>query len=55
MRGARWPAGGLEHEITEVERCLRARLTESPLVPLDRSVRALEILDEIAALAGSGS
>ncbi len=55
MRGARWPAGGLEHEIAEVERCLRARLTESPLVPLDRSVRALEILDEIAALAGSGS
>jgi predicted dehydrogenase len=51
MRGARWRAGGLEHEIAEVERCLAAGLPESPLVPLDRSVRALALLDEIAAMA----
>jgi predicted dehydrogenase len=51
MRGTRWFDGGLEHEIAEVERCLAAGLRESPLVPLDRSVRALEILDAIAALA----
>ena len=54
MRGSRWLDGGLEHEIAEVERCLAAGLAESPLVPLDRSVRALEILDEVAALAAGG-
>jgi predicted dehydrogenase len=51
MRGTRWFDGGLGDEIAEVERCLAAGLPESPLVPLDRSVRALEILDEIAVLA----
>lgn len=49
MRGARFRPGGLEHEIAEVERCLAAGLTESPLVPLDRSVAALALLDAIAA------
>jgi predicted dehydrogenase len=49
MRGARWLAGGLEQEIVEVERCLAEGLAESPLVPLDRSVAALGILDAVAA------
>jgi len=51
MRGSRWPQGGLEHEIAEVERCLATGLAESPLVPLARSVRGLGILGEVAALA----
>jgi len=51
MRGTRWFDGGLEPEIAEVERCLAAGLAESPLVPLDRSVRAIEILDGVAVLA----
>jgi predicted dehydrogenase len=49
MRGARWFDGGLEAEIAEVERCLAAGLRESPLVPLDRSVAALALLDAVAA------
>ena len=47
MRGARFVPGGLEHEVAEVERCLAAGLAESPLVPLDRSVAALAILDAV--------
>lgn len=38
--------GGLENEIAEVERCLAQGLLESPLVPLDRSIRTLAIIDE---------
>jgi predicted dehydrogenase len=49
MRGARFLPGGLEQEIAEVERCLAEGLPESPLVPLDRSVAALALLDAIAA------
>ncbi|MGA2018828.1 MAG: Gfo/Idh/MocA family oxidoreductase [Opitutaceae bacterium] len=51
MRGARWHRGGLHHEIAEVEQCLAEGLLESRLVPLNRSIQALEILDKIAALA----
>lgn len=51
MRGSVWSEGGLQHEIAEVERCLRANRVESPLVPLDRSIRTLEILGEVAWLA----
>lgn len=47
--GQRWFANGLDQEIAEVERCLAAGLVESPLVPLDGSVRVLEILDEARA------
>lgn len=53
MRGSHWPRGGLDHEIAEVERCLRAGLSESPVVPLDRSIRALEILDDIARMSAA--
>ena len=37
---------GYVHEIAEVVRCLRAGLTESPLVPLDESIAIMRILDE---------
>jgi predicted dehydrogenase len=47
MRGARFSDGGLEQEIAEVERCLAAGSPESPLVPLDRSVAALALLDAV--------
>jgi len=53
MRGSRWAPGGLEHEIAEVERCMTARSLESPLVSLDRSIRALQILDAVAAMAAA--
>ena len=52
MRGARFAPGGLEHEAAEVARCLAAGLTESPLVPLDRSIAALALLDAVRARAG---
>jgi predicted dehydrogenase len=37
---------GYVHEVAEVARCLRAGLTESPLVPLDESIAIMRILDE---------
>jgi predicted dehydrogenase len=40
------PATGYALEVLEVERCLRAGETESPLVPLDETVAILEVLDE---------
>lgn len=47
------PAGnGYRAEIDEVSRCLRADLTESPLVPLDETVAIMETLDEVRAQLG---
>jgi predicted dehydrogenase len=40
------PGNGYGLQVAEVERCLRAGETESPLVPLDDTVGILEILDE---------
>ena len=40
------PGNGYALEVLEVERCLRAGATESPLVPLDETVAILEVLDE---------
>ncbi len=37
---------GYVHEVVEVVRCLRAGLSESPLVPLDESIAIMRILDE---------
>jgi predicted dehydrogenase len=51
MRGSRWRPGGLEHEIVHVEHCLAEGRGESPLVPLDRSLQVMEILEAAAALA----
>lgn len=48
------PAGGrgMEHEAAEVGRCLRAGLTESPLMPLDETLAVLATLDEIRRQIG---
>jgi predicted dehydrogenase len=40
------PGNGYAHQVAEVERCLRAGLSESPHLPLDDSVALLEVLDE---------
>lgn len=49
-------AGGLEHQILHVEKCLHQGLTESPLVPLDGSHTVLRLIDEARAqLAASGT
>lgn len=37
---------GYTHEAIEVGRCLRAGLTESPIVPLDESLALMRVLDE---------
>jgi predicted dehydrogenase len=38
---------GFFHQIEEVHRCLRAGLTQSPLMPLSESVSVLRIIDEV--------
>ncbi len=44
---------GYVYEIEEVQRCLRAGLTESPLVPLDDTLSLMRQLDEIRRQIGS--
>lgn len=44
---------GYRHEVAEVERCLRAGLVESPLVPLDDTVGVLEVIDECRRQLGA--
>jgi hypothetical protein len=46
------PGKGYGPEIDEVERCLRADLTESPLVPLDDTLAIMEIMDDARAQVG---
>ncbi|WP_427384023.1 Gfo/Idh/MocA family protein [Janibacter sp. G56] len=43
---------GLRFEAAEVARCVTAGLTESPLLPLDETVRIMEILDEVRDAVG---
>ncbi len=43
---------GYRHQVAEVERCLRAGLTESPLLPLDDTVAILELIDDARAQLG---
>lgn len=43
---------GLRHEAAEVGRCLRAGLTESPLLPLDETVAIMGTLDEVRRQIG---
>ena len=38
---------GYPHEIEEVHRCLREGLTESPLMPLNDSLKMMELMDQI--------
>jgi predicted dehydrogenase len=48
------PAGGrgMEYEAAEVNRCLRAGLNESPMMPLDETLQIMSVLDEIRAQIG---
>ncbi|WP_405017596.1 Gfo/Idh/MocA family oxidoreductase [Kitasatospora sp. NBC_00070] len=48
----RGPGHGLGLEAAEVVRCLRAGLTESPLVPLDGSLAVMRTLDTVRARIG---
>ena len=43
---------GYGPQVLEVERCLRAGLTESPMVPVADTIAILEILDEVRATLG---
>jgi hypothetical protein len=43
---------GMEYEAREVHRCLRAGLRESPVMPLDETVRIMATLDEVRRLLG---
>jgi predicted dehydrogenase len=43
---------GLRHEAAEVGRCLRAGLTESPLLPLAETVAIMDTLDEVRRQIG---
>ncbi len=48
------PAGGrgMEHQAVEVNRCQRAGLTESPLLPLDETLSIMATMDEIRRQIG---
>jgi dihydrodiol dehydrogenase / D-xylose 1-dehydrogenase (NADP) len=46
----RTQAEGFEFEFTEVERCLRGGLKESPTIPLDESVSIIETIDKIRSV-----
>lgn len=43
---------GMQYEAAEVNRCLRAGLTESPLLPLQETLQIMGVLDEIRAQIG---
>jgi predicted dehydrogenase len=43
---------GLRHQAAEVGRCLRAGLTESPLLPLSETLSILQTLDEVRRQIG---
>jgi predicted dehydrogenase len=43
---------GMQYEAAEVNRCLRAGMTESPLLPLDESLEIMGVLDEIRTQIG---
>lgn len=43
---------GLRHEAAEVARCLRAGLTESPIMTLDETVQIMRTMDEVRRQTG---
>ncbi len=43
---------GLRHEVAEVVRCLRAGLTESPVMPADETVEIMRTMDEVRRQIG---
>lgn len=46
------PGRGMQYEAAEVNRCLRAGLTESPLLPLDETIAIMDTLDEVRRQIG---
>ena len=44
--------GGLRYQAVEVARCIDAGLTESPILPLDETVRIMATLDEVRRQIG---
>jgi len=46
------PGRGMQFEAADVNRCLRAGLTESPLLPLDETVAIMDTLDEVRRQIG---
>jgi hypothetical protein len=46
------PGGGMQFEALEVARCLRAGLTESPLLPLAETISIMGILDRVRSMIG---
>lgn len=46
------PGRGMQFEAAEVNRCLRAGLTESPLLPLDETIAIMDTLDEVRRQIG---
>jgi predicted dehydrogenase len=52
-RGRPFEGNGYVAEIEEVHRCLRSGVTESDLVPLDDTVRILQLLDQMRSQVGS--
>jgi predicted dehydrogenase len=46
------PGGGMQFEALEVARCLRAGLTESPLLPLAETISIMGILDQVRSMIG---
>jgi predicted dehydrogenase len=44
---AAWEGDGLRFQVDEVHRCLDAGLTESPVVPLDETIRLARTMDEV--------
>ena len=62
-RGEGWPkkvsryeakieGRGMQYQALEVERCIRAGLTESPIMTLDETVSIMETMDEIRSQTG---
>ncbi|MFN8053567.1 MAG: Gfo/Idh/MocA family oxidoreductase [Acidimicrobiales bacterium] len=49
---AGWDGDGMQFQIAEVHRCLAAGLTESPVVPLDESLRLATTMDTILRQVG---
>ena len=45
-------ANGYEYEAIEVGRCLRAGLSESPIISLDESLALMQILDQLRGQFG---
>jgi predicted dehydrogenase len=46
------PGHGLRHQAAEVGRCLRAGLTESPLLTLDETIAIMDTMDEVRRQIG---